>query len=212
MPRGGGPPGGGGRGRGKKHTHKGGNRQFTPAEEILRQQEDIKKEKERREREEEEGGGEEVDGATPGVDEPKRVVSFGKKTEEKEKEESEDDSDEEESEDDEDKKAKGVDHLIKVDNPNRKQVKMKKLKDLTLESTAEPELSRKEREAIEKERAKEAYQRLHKEGKTEEARADLARLAIIRKQREEAAKKREEDQKKKRSRHHCRQGTEIGPY
>jgi len=125
-------------------------------------------------------------------------VTFGKKTEEKEKEESEDDSDEEdESEDDEDKKAKGVDHLIKVDNPNRKQVKMKKLKDLTLESTAEPEMSRKEREAIEKEKAKEAYQRLHKEGKTEEARADLARLAIIRKQREEAAKKREEDQKKK---------------
>lgn len=30
------------------------------------------------------------------------------------------------------------------------------------------------------------------EGKTEQARADLARLAIIKKQREEAAKKREE--------------------
>jgi hypothetical protein len=33
------------------------------------------------------------------------------------------------------------------------------------------------------------------EGKTEEARSDLARLAIIRKQREEAAKKREEERK-----------------
>ena len=32
---------------------------------------------------------------------------------------------------------------------------------------------------------------MHAEGKTDEARADLARLAIIRKQREEAAKKRE---------------------
>ena len=31
------------------------------------------------------------------------------------------------------------------------------------------------------------------EGKTEEARSDMARLAIIRKQREEAAKKREEE-------------------
>ena len=38
-------------------------------------------------------------------------------------------------------------------------------------------------------------QKLHAEGKTEEARADLARLAIIRKQREEAAKKREEEKK-----------------
>ena len=33
------------------------------------------------------------------------------------------------------------------------------------------------------------------EGKTDEARADLARLALIRKQREEAAKKREEERK-----------------
>ena len=32
-------------------------------------------------------------------------------------------------------------------------------------------------------------------GKTEEARADLARLAIIRKQREDAAKKRDEEKK-----------------
>jgi hypothetical protein len=31
------------------------------------------------------------------------------------------------------------------------------------------------------------------EGKTEEARSDMARLAIIRKQREDAAKKREEE-------------------
>ena len=38
-------------------------------------------------------------------------------------------------------------------------------------------------------------QKLHAAGKTEEARADLARLAIIRKQREDAAKKREEEQK-----------------
>lgn len=34
--------------------------------------------------------------------------------------------------------------------------------------------------------------KLHLEGKTDQARADLARLAIIKKQREEAAKKREE--------------------
>lgn len=34
--------------------------------------------------------------------------------------------------------------------------------------------------------------KLHLEGKTDQARADLARLAIIKKQREDAAKKREE--------------------
>ena len=33
----------------------------------------------------------------------------------------------------------------------------------------------------------------HLAGKTDEARADMARLAIIRKQREEAAKKKEEE-------------------
>ena len=38
---------------------------------------------------------------------------------------------------------------------------------------------------------------MHSEGKTEEARADLARLAIIRQQREEAAKKREEEKQGK---------------
>ena len=45
------------------------------------------------------------------------------------------------------------------------------------------------REAIEKEQARQRYEKLHAEGKTDEARADLARLAIVRKQREEAAKK-----------------------
>lgn len=51
------------------------------------------------------------------------------------------------------------------------------------------------REAIEKEKARQHYQKLHSQGKTAEAQADLARLAIIRKQREEAAKKREEEKK-----------------
>ena len=56
-------------------------------------------------------------------------------------------------------------------------------------------MSRREREELEKQRAKAHYQKLHAAGKTEEAQADLARLAIVRKQREEAAKKREEEKK-----------------
>lgn len=37
--------------------------------------------------------------------------------------------------------------------------------------------------------------KLHLAGKTDQAKADLARLAIIRKQREEAARKKEEEKK-----------------
>lgn len=51
------------------------------------------------------------------------------------------------------------------------------------------------REELEKQRRKLHYQKLQAEGKTEEARADLARLAIIKQQRAEAAKKREDEKK-----------------
>ena len=43
-------------------------------------------------------------------------------------------------------------------------------------------LSRREREAIAAQQAKERYQKLHAEGKTDEARADLARLKLIKQQ------------------------------
>jgi len=39
--------------------------------------------------------------------------------------------------------------------------------------------------------AKERYWKLHEAGKTDQARADLARLALIRKEREEKAKQRQ---------------------
>ncbi|CAD7923966.1 unnamed protein product [Amoebophrya sp. A120] len=52
--------------------------------------------------------------------------------------------------------------------------------------------SRKQREEIEKEKKRRAYEKLHREGKTDEAKADLARLAEIKKRREAAAKEREE--------------------
>ncbi len=58
---------------------------------------------------------------------------------------------------------------------------------------SEAPLSRKDREALKKKQAKDAFWKAQEEGKTEQAKADLARLAIIRKQREEAAKKREEE-------------------
>jgi hypothetical protein len=52
------------------------------------------------------------------------------------------------------------------------------------------ELSRREREALQAQQAKERYQKLHEAGKTDEAKADLARLKLIREKREaEAARK-----------------------
>lgn len=93
-------------------------------------------------------------------------------------------------------KAKGVSSLIEIENPNRVQKKTKKVTSLDKEiDTSKPELSRREREEIEKQRAQAHYQKLHAEGKTEQARADLARLAIIKQQREEARKRREAEQK-----------------
>ncbi|KAK1793919.1 hypothetical protein P4O66_010832 [Electrophorus voltai] len=99
------------------------------------------------------------------------------------------------SEDEHSQRRNGVEGLIEIENPNRISQKSKKASEVDVE--APKELSRREREEIEKQKAKERYMKLHLEGKTEQARADLARLAIIKKQREEAAKKREELRKEK---------------
>ncbi|CAN1810570.1 28 kDa heat- and acid-stable phosphoprotein [Linum perenne] len=88
-------------------------------------------------------------------------------------------------------KRKGTQGLIQIDNPNIVKQKNLKAKDLDMGKTTE--LSRREREEIEKQRAHERYMRLQEQGKTEQARKDLERLTLIRQQRAEAAKKREEE-------------------
>lgn len=115
---------------------------------------------------------------------------------------SEESSSEEESgseEEAKEQKAKGVSNLIETQNPNRVVAKPKKVSTLSVAASSggKPQLSRREREEIEKQRATAHYRKMHAEGKTEEARADLARLALIRQQREEAAKKKEEERKAK---------------
>lgn len=112
---------------------------------------------------------------------------------------------EEESESEDEKKG-GAHGLIEIENPNRIQKKqVLKVANLDIESVASGsasstaaaapkapvELSRREREEIEKQKKQANYQKLHAQGKTEQARADLARLAIIKQQREEAALQRE---------------------
>ncbi|PZC86428.1 28 kDa heat- and acid-stable phosphoprotein [Helicoverpa armigera] len=163
--------------RGKFTNHKGRNRKFTSPEEL----EEQRKQEEQKQKWRKEHG--------------KESSSEEESEEEKSGSGSDEDSD---SDDDRPSKAKGVSGLIEVENPNRVVKKNKKLNNLdNLGEGEKPQLSRREREEIEKQRAAAAYQKLHAEGKTEQARADLARLAIIRQQREEAAKRREAEKKAK---------------
>lgn len=95
-------------------------------------------------------------------------------------------------------KNKGVQGLIEIENPNRavKKTAEKVSKiDLNAAGSSKTELSRREREELEKQRAQAHYQKLHSEGKTDQARADLARLAIIKQHRAEAAARREAEKK-----------------
>jgi len=100
----------------------------------------------------------------------------------------------EEDSSDEEGKHKGVSHLIAIENPNRAgNRQLKKISEMAVDASAN--LSRREREELEKQAATARYRQLHMQGKTDEARSDLARLAIIRKQREEAAAKKDAQQK-----------------
>lgn len=128
-------------------------------------------------------------------------------SEEESKSESGSGSEDESSSDDENKKKKGVSGLIEIENPNRARRKAvaKVPAEATVagpSATAKPELSRREREELEKQRATAKYQKMHSEGKTDEARADLARLAIIKQNRAEAQARRESEKKGKPWRHH----------
>ncbi|KAL2475305.1 Casein kinase substrate [Abeliophyllum distichum] len=89
------------------------------------------------------------------------------------------------------KKQKGTQGIIQVENPNLAKPKNVKAREIDLEKTTE--LSRREREEIERQKAHERYMKLQEQGKTEQAKKDLERLALIRQQRAEAAKKREEE-------------------
>lgn len=154
---------------GKKGGHKGRMRTYTSPEEIDAQ---MKAEKERK-KDEDEGA------AQTDMSEEKLPASGSE------------DSDDEGSQ----RRRAGVEGLIEIENPNRVVQKSKKVMHIELDEPKQ--LSRREREEIEKQKAKERYMKMHLAGKTDQAKADLARLAIIRKQREEAARKKEEEKKAK---------------
>ncbi|KAF3330122.1 heat- and acid-stable phosphoprotein [Carex littledalei] len=102
----------------------------------------------------------------------KEEAEYNEKEENEETEESEDESEEETKDD---SKRKGTEGVIKIENPNLANPKNMKAKEVDLGKTTE--LSRREREELEKQKAHEQYMRLQKQGKTE--------------QRAKAAKKRE---------------------
>ncbi|KAL8143983.1 hypothetical protein V2J09_017015 [Rumex salicifolius] len=124
-----------------------------------------------------------------------RPRTFRKLESEVEEEEVERSEEEEQSEEDSDsdsqQRRKGTQGVIEIENPNLVKAKNLKAKDVDVEKTTE--LSRREREELEKQRAHERYMKLQEQGKTDQARKDLERLKLIRQQREEAARKREEE-------------------
>lgn len=196
--------------RGGKRGHKGGNKRFTNPQQL--EADKLKEEKAkawRRQRGEESSSEEEEEEANDASNESGSSdddgVSFKKEKAPTKKKSTEGaaggGSSTEESSSDEDRKAKGVEGLIEIENPNLRPQKQKKVTDLekpaASTSDGKPQLSRREREEVDKQKAKAHYQKMHAAGKTDEARSDLARLAIIRKQREDAAKKRLEDQQTK---------------
>lgn len=73
-------------------------------------------------------------------------------------------------------------------------------KKVITKGTDTSQLSRREREAIEAHQERERYMKLHAEGKTEEARSDLARLALVREQREADRARKEAEKEEKAER------------
>uniref|UniRef100_T1D539 Putative 28 kDa heat-and acid-stable phosphoprotein n=1 Tax=Psorophora albipes TaxID=869069 RepID=T1D539_9DIPT len=158
--------------RGKYVNHKGRNRHFTSPEELEEERKNDEKKKWRNTRDESSDEEEDDD--------------------EKDSEEGSGSDSEEDSEDE----GKGASSLIEIQNPNRQPKKaFQKASTVEAEVAEAPQLSRREREQLEKQRAQAAYQKAHAEGKTAQAKADLARLAIIKQHRAEAAARREAEKK-----------------
>jgi len=137
------------------------------------------------------------EGGEEGEKEEKKEKKEKKKTEQSDSsEEEEEESSEEGSGEEGEAKPKGPAALIETSNLNRGP-KKENLKVTSEAANAKPELTRREREEQEKERKRKNYLKAYEQGKTPEARADLARLQKIRAEREAASKRREDEVKAK---------------
>lgn len=156
--------------------HKGQHRRFTNFEEIEAEQKKLAKQAEWRKQrgdEEEENEDEET-------------------TDEEESDEEDSDVEDEDEESEDESKPKGVESLIEIENPNRMPKKAAPEVKAGTSTDVKPEMSRKEKEEAERQRKAQMVNL-----KTEQARADLARLALIKQQRETARLKREAELKAK---------------
>ncbi|CAG8479411.1 5570_t:CDS:2 [Paraglomus occultum] len=145
--------------RNKRKPVRGGGHRFTPA---------LRRSTAKRGEDEEMWGDNKEEEESSGEAESQEEQSKGSATEELQ-------NDSESEDEGQDEPPSNPNHIRKEDN-------------IKNANASEPrQMSRREREAAEKEAAREQYWKLHLEGKTEQAKADLARLALIRKQREEAA-------------------------
>ncbi|OQR91361.1 hypothetical protein ACHHYP_04759 [Achlya hypogyna] len=165
----------------KRNSAKGGSRKFVTSFEEMEARnkvEEIKQEKRRARRDDEDGSGSDDE------DENDLDVVF---------EEAEEDKPEPEAA--RVAKPKGVASLIQVQNPNLMNASNKVMKAKDMNGDAEPQqLTRREREAIEKEAKAAAYMKKHLAGETAEAKKDLSRLEEVRKRREEAARRKKEEE------------------
>ncbi|CAI5740841.1 unnamed protein product [Hyaloperonospora brassicae] len=198
----GGAAGGGGGGKARKKREKGGTRKFvTSLEEMtLRdEQEDLKQSARKARRDDgEDGSDKDSDDASGSEDEGddndvelvafERVPSnslFGFATK----------ADGPVLPHQQEKKVGGFAAIAKRQNPNAKKPSSKVMKAKDMDASAAPQqLSRREREAIEKERAEAYYLKKHLAGETDEAKKDLARLAEVKRRREEAEQRKQDEE------------------
>ncbi|KAF3441373.1 hypothetical protein FNV43_RR15287 [Rhamnella rubrinervis] len=100
-----------------------------------------------------------------------RMTKPGKLLDEEILEEEKGESEEEEEEEEDEEYEDSTQELIEIENPNLAKTKNVKAKNANIEKTTE--LSRCERDEIEKQKAHEQYLRLQEQGKTEQAKKDL---------------------------------------
>ncbi|RLN87264.1 hypothetical protein BBJ28_00015698 [Nothophytophthora sp. Chile5] len=190
-------PGAAGAGKGRKKREKGATRKFvTSLEEMtLRdEQEELKQSARKARREDgEEGSGDSEGDEDSSDSEGEELVAF-ERVQTKSLFGFSNSADGPALEETKPKKV-GFAAIAKTQNPNAKKKANKVMKAKDMDADAAPQqLSRREREAIEKERAAAYYLKKHLAGETDEAKKDLARLAEVKRRREEAEQRKQEEE------------------
>eukprot|EP01105_Mastigella_eilhardi_P022362 TRINITY_DN54_c0_g1_i1.p1 TRINITY_DN54_c0_g1~~TRINITY_DN54_c0_g1_i1.p1 ORF type:complete len:216 (-),score=79.38 TRINITY_DN54_c0_g1_i1:91-738(-) len=162
---------GGGAANGKpakrsKAQHKGERRQYITEARSPAEEEEMMRRREKKD------GDDDPENAAPAGEERIAFRTYN------------DEDDDDDDDDEKEHKAKGLEGIVEVSNPNRVVRNV---------PAAAPQLSRKEREELEAQQKHDNFLRMTGQGKTEQGRADLERLEQIRRQRAEAAQRRQQE-------------------